>query len=89
MKNRRKPASPLATQMRFRSQQEVSYAGQMLSAMRRAFGLEQPPRVIDAHVLDLAFALRELRVKSMQLSRPLRQHLEAADQGKGIARREV
>ncbi|PTA68189.1 phosphogluconate dehydrogenase (NAD(+)-dependent, decarboxylating) [Deinococcus arcticus] len=32
------PIITLATQMRFRSQQEVSYAGQMLSAMRRAFG---------------------------------------------------
>ncbi|MDP9763417.1 phosphogluconate dehydrogenase (NAD(+)-dependent, decarboxylating) [Deinococcus enclensis] len=32
------PVITLATQMRFRSQQEVSYAGQMLSAMRRAFG---------------------------------------------------
>ncbi|ANE44516.1 phosphogluconate dehydrogenase (NAD(+)-dependent, decarboxylating) [Deinococcus puniceus] len=32
------PVITLSTQMRFRSQQEVSYAGQMLSAMRRAFG---------------------------------------------------
>ncbi|GAA5534576.1 phosphogluconate dehydrogenase (NAD(+)-dependent, decarboxylating) [Deinococcus aluminii] len=32
------PVITLATQVRFRSQQEVSYAGQMLSAMRRAFG---------------------------------------------------
>lgn len=32
------PVITLATQMRFRSQQEVSYQGQMLSAMRRAFG---------------------------------------------------
>ncbi|WP_188969511.1 phosphogluconate dehydrogenase (NAD(+)-dependent, decarboxylating) [Deinococcus aerolatus] len=32
------PVITLATQMRFRSQQELSYAGQMLSAMRRAFG---------------------------------------------------
>ena len=32
------PVITLATQMRFRSQQEVSYSGQMLSAMRRAFG---------------------------------------------------
>ena len=32
------PVITLATQMRFRSQQDVSYQGQMLSAMRRAFG---------------------------------------------------
>lgn len=32
------PVITLATQMRFRSQQELSYAGQLLSAMRRAFG---------------------------------------------------
>lgn len=32
------PVITLATQMRFRSQQELSYAGQMLSVMRRAFG---------------------------------------------------
>ncbi|ADV68016.1 phosphogluconate dehydrogenase (NAD(+)-dependent, decarboxylating) [Deinococcus maricopensis] len=32
------PVITLSTQMRFRSQQDVSYAGQMLSAMRRAFG---------------------------------------------------
>ncbi len=44
------PVITLATQMRFRSQQEVSYAGQMLSAMRRSFGghavktLETPKR---------------------------------------------
>ncbi|MFC4454889.1 phosphogluconate dehydrogenase (NAD(+)-dependent, decarboxylating) [Deinococcus sonorensis] len=32
------PVITLAVQMRLRSQQEVSYAGKMLSAMRRAFG---------------------------------------------------
>lgn len=32
------PVITLATQMRFRSQQDLSYAGQLLSAMRRAFG---------------------------------------------------
>ncbi|WP_424951980.1 phosphogluconate dehydrogenase (NAD(+)-dependent, decarboxylating) [Deinococcus sp.] len=32
------PVITLSVQMRLRSQQEVSYAGQMLSAMRRAFG---------------------------------------------------
>lgn len=32
------PVITLATQMRFRSQQELSYSGQMLSVMRRAFG---------------------------------------------------
>lgn len=32
------PVITLATQMRFRSQQQLSYAGQMLSVMRRAFG---------------------------------------------------
>ncbi|MCY1702810.1 phosphogluconate dehydrogenase (NAD(+)-dependent, decarboxylating) [Deinococcus sp. SL84] len=42
------PVITLATQMRFRSQQELSYAGQMLSVMRRAFG-GHAIKTVEAH----------------------------------------
>ncbi len=42
------PVITLATQMRFLSQQELSYAGQMLSVMRRAFG-GHAVKTVEAH----------------------------------------